>query len=171
VESFKSTLDEVREADLLLHVVDISHPQYEDHINVVNKTLQELNASEKPVIIAFNKMDLYEEKNIDEWIDASVRQEILRELYERWQHNTDGNCIFVSATERQNIDGLRSTILEKYAVCTRYVIRIRPLFFIKEIILIMEEIILVPASQRLLILCCVALFNVPRHCAANTLDA
>ena len=64
VESFKSTLDEVREADILLHVVDISHPQYEEQIGVVNKTLQELKAFEKPILTIFNKMDLYEEKYI-----------------------------------------------------------------------------------------------------------
>lgn len=113
VESFKSTLDEVREADLLLHVVDISHPQYEEQIGVVNKTLQELKAFDKPVVIVFNKMDLYEEKNIDEWIEDDVRKEILRELRERWEHETNGNCIFVSATERMNIDDLRATILNK----------------------------------------------------------
>ena len=113
VESFKSTLDEVREADLLLHVVDISHPQYEEQIAVVNKTLQELKAFDKPVLIVFNKLDLYEEKNIDEWVDASVRQEILRELREKWEHNTEGNCIFISATERLNIEELRITILTK----------------------------------------------------------
>lgn len=113
VESFKSTLDEVREADLLLHVVDISHPQYEEQIGVVNKTLQEIYAYDKPIITVFNKMDLYEEKNIDPWLDASVKQEILRELREKWEHNTDGNRIFVSATERMNVDELRNKILNK----------------------------------------------------------
>jgi GTP-binding protein HflX len=113
VESFKSTLDEVREADMLLHVVDISHPQYEEQIGVVNKTLQEINAFDKPVVTVFNKMDLYEEKNIDTCLDASVKQEILRELREKWEHNTDGNCIFISATERMNVDGLRNLILSK----------------------------------------------------------
>ena len=113
VESFKSTLDEVREADMLLHVVDISHPQYEEQIGVVNKTLQEINAFDKPIVTVFNKMDLYEEKNIDMWLDASVKQEILRELREKWEHNTDGNCIFISATERMNVDGLRNLILSK----------------------------------------------------------
>lgn len=113
VESFKSTLDEVREADLLLHVVDISHPQYEEQIGVVNKTLQELKAFDKPIVIVFNKMDLYEEKNIDEWVETEVREDILRELKERWEHETNGNCIFVSATERMNIDDLRVTILTK----------------------------------------------------------
>ena len=77
VESFKSTLDEVREADTLLHVVDISHPQYEDQIGVVNKTLQELKAFEKPILTIFNKMDLYVKKNFDEWLEDSVKEEIL----------------------------------------------------------------------------------------------
>lgn len=113
VESFKSTLDEVREADILLHVVDISHPQYEDQIGVVNKTLQELNAFEKPVLTIFNKMDLYKEKNFDEWLDEAVQQEILRELKEKWEHTTDNNCVFVSALEKNNIDALRELILDK----------------------------------------------------------
>jgi len=113
IESFKSTLDEVREADLLLHVVDISHPQYEEQIGIVNKTLQEINAFDKPIITVFNKMDLYEEKYIDPWLDASVKQEILRELRERWENNTDGNCIFISATEKMNVDELRKMILTK----------------------------------------------------------
>ena len=113
VESFKSTLDEVREADILLHVVDISHPQYEEQIGVVNKTLQELKAFDKPILTVFNKMDLYEEKNFDEWLDESVKQEILRDLKEKWDHATDNNCVFVSALERNNIDALRELILQK----------------------------------------------------------
>lgn len=113
VESFKSTLDEVREADILLHVVDISHPQYEEQIGVVNKTLQELKAFEKPILTIFNKMDLYEEKNFDEWLDESVQQEILRELKEKWDEATDNNCVFISAQEKNNIDALRELILEK----------------------------------------------------------
>lgn len=113
VESFKSTLDEVREADILLHVVDISHPQYEEQIGVVNKTLQELKAFEKPILTIFNKMDLYEEKNFDEWLAESVKQEILRELKEKWDDATENNCVFISAQERNNIDALRELILEK----------------------------------------------------------
>ncbi len=113
VESFKSTLDEVREADILLHVVDVSHPQYEEQIGVVNKTLQELKAFEKPILTIFNKMDMYEEKNFDEWLDESVKQEILRELKEKWDHLTDNQCVFVSAVERKNIDALREMILGK----------------------------------------------------------
>ena len=113
VESFKSTLDEVREADILLHVVDVSHPQYEEHIGVVNKTLQELHAFDKPILTIFNKMDLYEEKTFDPWLDEEVKQDIRRELREKWEHLTEGNCVFVSATERRNIDALRDIILQK----------------------------------------------------------
>jgi GTPase len=113
VESFKSTLDEVREADILLHVVDASHPQYEDQIGVVNKTLQELKAFEKPILTIFNKMDLYEEKNFDEWLEDEVKQEILLELREKWERATDHNCVFISALERKNIDALRELILSK----------------------------------------------------------
>ncbi len=113
VESFKSTLDEVREADILLHVVDVSHPQYEEQIGVVNKTLQELKAFEKPILTVFNKMDMYEEKNFDNWLEDSVKQEILRELKEKWDDATDNNCVFVSALEKKNVDALRELILEK----------------------------------------------------------
>ncbi|MEO8173570.1 MAG: GTPase HflX, partial [Sediminibacterium sp.] len=113
VESFKSTLDEVRESDILLHVVDVSHPQYEEQICVVNKTLQELDAFEKPILTIFNKMDLYTHKNFDEWLDESVQQEILIELKEKWDNATENNCVFVSAQEKNNIDALREMILDK----------------------------------------------------------
>lgn len=113
VESFKSTLDEVREADILLHVVDTSHPKYEEQIGVVNKTLQDLKAFEKPILTIFNKMDLYEEKYFDEWLDDSVKEELRRELKERWERETDNNCVFISAVERQNIDLLREVVMEK----------------------------------------------------------
>lgn len=113
VESFKSTLDEVREADCLLHVVDISAVNYEDQMGVVNKTLQELKAFEKPIIVIFNKMDLYEENTFDKWLPSEVKEDMLNQLNDRWQHLTGNNAIFISATERKNIDGLRSTILSK----------------------------------------------------------
>jgi GTP-binding protein HflX len=113
VESFKSTLDEVREADILLHVVDISHLLYEEQLKVVNKTLAELGASEKPTITIFNKMDRYEEQTFDEWLEPEVKAQLLLDLRERWQNETNGNCVFVSATEKLNIDGLRQTILNK----------------------------------------------------------
>lgn len=113
VESFKSTLDETREADILLHVVDISHPQYEEQLAVVNKTLQELGAYDKPVITIFNKMDLFEKNYFDPWLEDDVKQQLLREIKERWENELQGNCIFVSATEKMNIDELRTAILEK----------------------------------------------------------
>lgn len=113
VESFKSTLDEVREADILLHVVDTSHIKYEEQIGVVNKTLQDLKAFEKPILTIFNKMDLYEQKYFDEWLDDSVKEQLRRELKERWEEETNNNCVFISAIERQNIDLLRETIMEK----------------------------------------------------------
>jgi len=113
VESFKSTLDEVREADILLHVVDTSHRQYEEQIGVVNKTLQELKAFEKPILTIFNKMDLYEERTFDEWLESSVKEELLKELKEKWDIETGGNCVFVSAVAKMNIDALRDLILQK----------------------------------------------------------
>ena len=113
VESFKSTLDEVREADILLHVVDISHPQYEEQFAVVNKTLSELGASDKPTITIFNKMDKYQSEAFDEWLEKDVKKEILVDLKQRWQNETNGNCVFVSATEKTNVDELRQTILNK----------------------------------------------------------
>lgn len=113
VESFKSTLDEVREADILLHIVDTSHPQYEEQIGVVNKTLQELKAFEKPILTIFNKMDLYEKYTFDQWLEDDVKQEILKDLKQKWENLTHGNCVFISALERQNIDELRQTILNK----------------------------------------------------------
>ncbi|MBI5858140.1 MAG: GTPase HflX [Sphingobacteriales bacterium] len=113
VESFKSTLDEVREADILLHVVDISHPAYEDQLGVVNKTLQELNAFDKPILTIFNKMDLYEKNTFDPWLEEGAKKEILNDLYERWQRETNENAIFIAAIEKRNIDLLRKTILKK----------------------------------------------------------
>jgi len=113
VESFKSTLDEVREADILLHVVDLSHPQFEDQLKVVNKTLGELGASDKPTITIFNKMDKYEKEAFDQWLEPEVKQELLADLRQRWQNETQGNCVFVSATEKTNLDILRQTILNK----------------------------------------------------------
>jgi GTP-binding protein HflX len=113
VESFKSTLDEVREADILLHVVDVSHPLYEDQIGVVNHTLQELKAFDKPILTIFNKLDLYEANTFDEWLEDEVKQELLLELKEKWDRATNNNCVFISALEKKNIDALRDIILTK----------------------------------------------------------
>lgn len=113
VESFKSTLDEVREADILLHVVDISHPGYEEQIGVVNKTLQDLKAFDKPMITIFNKMDQYEKNTFDPWLEEEVKKEILKDLKERWENELQGNCVFISAIEKRNLEELRNTILQK----------------------------------------------------------
>ncbi len=121
VESFKSTLDEVREADVLLHVVDISHPQYEEQLAVVNKTLSDLGCTDKPTITIFNKMDQYQDQVFDEWLEEEVKEDIMRELKERWQEETKGNCVFISATKKTNLDLLRQTIL--YKVREMYQIR------------------------------------------------
>lgn len=113
VESFKSTLDEVREADILVHVVDISHPKYEEQMGVVNKTLQELKAFDKPILVVFNKMDRYEAEFFDPWLAEEVKEELLRDLRQRWEEATQQQCVFISATERENIDALRTLVIEK----------------------------------------------------------
>jgi GTP-binding protein HflX len=113
VESFKSTLDEVREADCLLHVVDISHPKYEDQMGVVIKTLQDIKAFDKPIITVFNKMDLYETHTFDEWLSDEIKAELLQQLEERWQLETSNNALFISAITKRNIDQFRQTLLTK----------------------------------------------------------
>lgn len=113
IESFKSTLDEVKESDILLHVVDISHPQYEDQMKVVNTTLAELGCADKPMITVFNKMDLYEKNTFDEWLDPEVKDTMIIDLRKRWENETGSRCVFVSATERREIDKLRTTILNQ----------------------------------------------------------
>ena len=121
VESFKSTLDEVRESDILLHVIDLSHPQFEEQIGIVNRTLQEINAYDKPILLIFNKIDKYEEKTFDPWLPETVKKEMIGELVERWERETNGMCVFVSATEKRNIEELRNKIL--YKVKESYKIR------------------------------------------------
>jgi GTP-binding protein HflX len=113
VESFKSTLDEVREADILLHVVDISHSNYEEQMGVVNQTLREIGAAEKPMITIFNKMDLYETTVFDEWLEESTKQQLLKDLHERWERETQGNVVFIAAIEKRNIKELRHALLHK----------------------------------------------------------
>ncbi len=109
VESFKSTLDEVREADLLVHVVDVSHPDFMEQIDVVNTTLQELECSEKPQLLVFNKMDAYTwtEKDPDDLTPATKENVSLEELKRTWMAKLGDDCIFISARERQNIDELK----------------------------------------------------------------
>ncbi len=113
VESFKSTLDETLEADILLHVVDISHPNFEEQMKVVNETLHELGAGDKPIITVFNKMDLYEEKQFDEFLPEEVKRSLLQELKDSWMARTRENCIFISATQNRNTASLRDMIFQK----------------------------------------------------------
>lgn len=109
VESFKSTLDEVREADLLVHVVDVSHPDFMEQIEVVNNTLRDLGCVEKPQLLVFNKMDAYTwtEKDPDDLTPATRENVSLDELKHTWMAKMGDDCIFISARERQNIDELK----------------------------------------------------------------
>lgn len=113
VESFKSTLDEVRESDILLHVVDIAHPQHEEQIEVVNRTLQEIGAGEKPTLLVFNKMDEYEKQTFDEWLSEDVKQDLLEQMFTEWKHRTHHHAIFISALNGDHIEQLRDTLIEK----------------------------------------------------------
>lgn len=115
VESFKSTLDEVREADLLLHVVDISHPGFEEQIGVVNQTLQEINAADKPVLVVFNKTDAYTYvKKDDDDLSPKGRENLtLTELENSWMAKNNFPSLFISALRKQNIDELKRMLYEK----------------------------------------------------------
>lgn len=113
VESFKSTLDETLEADILLHVVDISHPGFEDQMRVVRETLEELGAKDKPVIIVFNKMDLYEQNKFDDFLPDIIKKSLLKELEDSWMARTNNNVIFISALQNKNTSELRQLIFEK----------------------------------------------------------
>ena len=115
VDSFKSTLDEVREADLLLHVVDISHPDFEEQINVVNQTLKELECADKPSIIIFNKIDNYHwiDKEPDDLSPETKENITLDELKKTWMARLDDNCLFISAREKENIDEFRDVLYRK----------------------------------------------------------
>ena len=115
VDSFKSTLDEVREADLLVHVVDISHPDFEDQIKVVEKTLSELGCAETPMMMVFNKIDAYTwvEKEEDDLTPMTKENVSLDELKRTWMAKMNDDCLFISAREKQNIDELRQVLYTK----------------------------------------------------------
>ena len=115
VQSFKSTLDEVREADLLLHVVDVSHSNFEEQIEIVNQTLKDLDPKEKPVIMVFNKMDAFSYTAKEEFDLAPVKREniSLEELQKTWMSKMHDNCIFISARQKLNIDQLKELMYEK----------------------------------------------------------
>ena len=113
VESFKSTLDEVREADLLLHVVDISHPSFEDHIASVNQILSEIDCADKETVMVFNKIDLYEPEELDEddlVTPRTTRHYSVEEWQDTWMHRMSGNAVFISALNRDNLEEFRKMV-------------------------------------------------------------
>ena len=115
VDSFKSTLDEVREADLLLHIVDISHPDFEGQIEVVNKTLADIGAAGKPMILVFNKIDAYTyiEKAADDLTPRTKENLTLEELMKTWMAKMEDNCLFISAREKINMEELKSVVYQR----------------------------------------------------------
>lgn len=124
VESFKSTLDEVRESDILLHVVDISHPEFEEQLQVVQQTLSEIGAADKKIIVVFNKIDAYtyEEKDPDDLSPATKRNYSLEDLKKMWYAKENAPCIFISAAKKDNVEEFRQMLYEevKKVHLTRY---------------------------------------------------
>ena len=112
IESFKSTLDEVRESDVLVHVVDVAHPQFEDHLKTVRVTLQELGVTDKPTLLVFNKIDLYKKRYFDEFLEDEVKSEIIAELKQNLKNNYEDDNIFISAVTKENVDTLRVKLTE-----------------------------------------------------------
>jgi GTP-binding protein HflX len=113
IESFKSTLDEVREADILLHVVDVSHPQFEDHIAVVKRTLEDINALDKPTLLVFNKIDAYENEELPGFEQNGEEQKSsLAELKRSYMAAENTPCVFISALEKENIEELKKKLYE-----------------------------------------------------------
>ena len=113
VESFKSTLDESKESDLILHIVDIAHPQYEDHINTVNMTLKDLGVQDKPTLFVFNKIDLYRERYFDDYLDKATRLEIEADLKSRLKNQYEHDNFFISALSKENIPELRQDLTKR----------------------------------------------------------
>jgi len=113
IESFKSTLDEVRESDILVHVADLAHPQYEDHIKTVNVTLNDLGVQDKPTLYVFNKIDLYRERYFDEYLDEATKAEIETDLRSRLKNQFEHENIFISAITKENISDLRTLLTDK----------------------------------------------------------
>ena len=116
VESFKSTLDEVREADLLLHIVDISHKNFEDHIESVNKILLEINSSDKPIMMVFNMIDAYKHETIDEddLVTEKTQQHFtLEELQKSWMSKMENNCVFISALYKENLEDFKTRVYDE----------------------------------------------------------
>jgi GTP-binding protein HflX len=112
IESFKSTLDEVRESDILLHVVDIAHPMHEDHIRTVNQTLKDLEVTDKPTLMVFNKIDLYREKNYDDLIDEDAKKEIEDGIQGNLSYQFGHENVLISAMTKENVDVLREKVTQ-----------------------------------------------------------
>lgn len=110
VESFKSTLDEVRESDLLIHVIDLSHPQMEDQMKVVTKTLMDIGAGDKPVLYVFNKLDAYRKRFFDAYLKEEEKDVLEAELRQHWTEQCNGRAVFTTATEKENFDELREIL-------------------------------------------------------------
>jgi GTP-binding protein HflX len=121
IESFKSTLDEVRESDILLHVIDISHPQYLDHIETVNSTLKDIGAGDKSMILVCNKMDAYRTNHFDDLLDMETKKELEEELVQKMENLFSGPVVFISAKSMENINQLKTLLKEHIA--KQYLIR------------------------------------------------
>lgn len=121
IESFKSTLDEVRESDILVHVIDISHTHYEDQVQTVQNTLNELGASEKTTLMVFNKMDLYAEKYFDDYLESDIKTEIITDIREKFTNMYHYPNVIISATDKDNIEELRQVLTEM--ISKEYTIR------------------------------------------------
>jgi len=112
IESFKSTLDEAKEADILLHVVDLAHPQFEDHVKTVKETLRDLEALDKPTLMVFNKIDLYRKRYFDDLLDDEMKTQIEKELKEKLKNDFEADNIFISALNKENMSELREIVLK-----------------------------------------------------------
>jgi GTP-binding protein HflX len=111
VESFKSTLDETKESDIIVHVVDASHENFRDQINVVNETLSDLSVTRQPRLVVFNKMDLYREKHFDKFLPEDIKKELSEDFEKSMRAWMNCNCVFISATEKERLDELRNTMI------------------------------------------------------------
>jgi GTPase len=116
IESFKSTLDEVVESDVLIHVIDISHEGFEDQMNVVNQTLKELNITDKPVLLVFNKMDLFRKKEYDPYLEEEVKTGLLNAFKKTWKDRSNQKIVFISAVGKENIEDLKNMIYDEVSV-------------------------------------------------------
>ncbi len=115
VESFKSTLDEVRESDILLHVVDMAHPQHEEHAATVMKTLKDLGVEDKPTLMVFNKLDLYRDRYFDDYLDSETKEEIMGELKDNYKNTYEHDNVFISAKLKENMNEMREVLREMVA--------------------------------------------------------